>query len=220
MAKKKLSLQKPHIMIDSDPASLTQVELEIAAIEMKKAGWNHQMIGAVLNMYESDVRKMIRNVLRKRGRRLLNSATEEVAIENERLEEMIHSIWDQVQNGNPRAIEVAVKVMQRRAELLGLDQPIKTQVDLNVGLGNLTESELRAKAEQLGLSIHTRVPQLDAPLPGEELPLLEDRHEEIEAAQLPDLVNREVPVVEPGPGDPPGSDGTDSVSTGGDSFFG
>jgi hypothetical protein len=46
---------------------------------------------------------------------------EAVRLEEERLDSLQEGIWDKALAGEPRAVEVALKVLERRARMLGLD---------------------------------------------------------------------------------------------------
>lgn len=49
-----------------------------------------------------------------------------VELENERLDAMMQNIFDQAQRGSMDHIDTVLKIMDRRAKLLGLDAPVKT----------------------------------------------------------------------------------------------
>jgi hypothetical protein len=46
---------------------------------------------------------------------------EAIRLEEQRLDELQGGIWDKALNGDARAVEVALKVLERRARMLGLD---------------------------------------------------------------------------------------------------
>jgi len=52
-------------------------------------------------------------------------ATDLVKTETLRLEMMFNALTERINSGDPRAVEAAVKVMERKARLLGLDPPDK-----------------------------------------------------------------------------------------------
>lgn len=116
-------------------------------------------------------------------------------------------------NRTPRCIEMAIKVSERRARLMGLDAEVRSlSVNLSGDLANLTPPELMARAQQLGIPISQ--PPLPALLPGEEplseeefviadedLPQqLEEKKEEGEEKDEREEDVQELPVVD---GDPP-----------------
>jgi len=63
-----------------------------------------------------------------------------VALENSPLDRMLNVIWPDVLNGNLQAIDKMLRIMERRAKLLGLDAP--TRVDARYA--NMDDQELEA----------------------------------------------------------------------------
>jgi hypothetical protein len=53
-------------------------------------------------------------------------------MELERLDRLLLAVWGQAAKGNQGGIDRALKIMERRAKLLGLDAPTKVQQE-NVG---------------------------------------------------------------------------------------
>lgn len=64
-------------------------------------------------------------VMRGLKRTLQEPADELRQLETERLDVMQAALWPSVQSGDPQAVDKALKVMERRAKLLGLDAPTK-----------------------------------------------------------------------------------------------
>lgn len=58
-----------------------------------------------------------------------------IALEASRLDEMLKALWPSVLRGRERSIEIALRVMERRAQMLGLDSGIK--VDWRIELVGL-----------------------------------------------------------------------------------
>ena len=50
------------------------------------------------------------------------------ALELDRLDKLLLGIWQQAKGGNLGALDRAVKLMERRARLLGLDAPARTEI--------------------------------------------------------------------------------------------
>ena len=62
--------------------------------------------------------------------------------EGQRLDIAQTAIWNEVLQGDIPAINTLLKIMERRAKLLGLDQPIRQQVEVISYDGNSVRSEL------------------------------------------------------------------------------
>ena len=55
-----------------------------------------------------------------------------VDLEVERLDVMLLAIWQDVRSGDTQAINTALRIMERRARLMGLDAPTKDQHDFTI----------------------------------------------------------------------------------------
>jgi hypothetical protein len=82
-------------------------------------------------------------------------------LENDRLDLLFNAIWEQALAGDPKAVEACLKVMTRRARLLGLDTPPEHRVTLTqTWTGEQVKAEvqqiLRAfdKAKELGIDLN------------------------------------------------------------------
>jgi hypothetical protein len=56
---------------------------------------------------------------------LAENANAVIAMELERLDEMLLGLWEKAKAGDLGAVEKAIRIMERRAKLLGLDAPSK-----------------------------------------------------------------------------------------------
>jgi hypothetical protein len=81
-------------------------------------------------------------------------------LENDRLDILFHSVWQKAIDGDHKAVETCLKVMTRRAKLLGLDARVETKVTVQdeVDWSNLDQEVLRItkafdKAQELGLDL-------------------------------------------------------------------
>lgn len=101
-------------------------EREYRALELRKRGASFAEIGRQLGIGRSGAYKAV-----NRGLDRLNNKVEDAAqelqrmrtLEAERLNDMAESIWDAVIEGDTKKMEIMLKLMDRRAKLLGLDQP-------------------------------------------------------------------------------------------------
>ena len=81
-------------------------------------------------------------------------------LENERLDFLFNAVWDNALAGDYKAVEACLKIMTRRAKLLGLDARQVTKVSFNNDhdFSNLDQDVLRItrafdKAQELGLDL-------------------------------------------------------------------
>lgn len=106
--------------------SIKDFERRMQALELRKAGATYDQIAKTCGYTDRTyaykaVQTCIKNLIRERS-------SEVVTIEIERLDAMLLSIWSKVKDGDVAAIDRAIKIMERRAKLLGLDAPIKNEV--------------------------------------------------------------------------------------------
>lgn len=101
------------------------VERQRQAVELRKAGLGYEAIAQQLGYAgPSGAYKAIQSALR---RTLQEPADELRAIENARLDDLWRGIWLDARKGNVLKIDRALKIMARRAALLGLDAPTRTE---------------------------------------------------------------------------------------------
>jgi DNA-binding CsgD family transcriptional regulator len=98
---------------------------EAQALELRKAGATYAMIAERLEMSESGARKAVTRVLQRLIGTATESAEEVRRLELERLDAMLLAIAPQVRGGNLGAIDRALRIMERRAKMLGTDAPSK-----------------------------------------------------------------------------------------------
>lgn len=97
--------------------SIERSERVAQAVELRKAGATYNQIGQTLECDPTTVSRMIATHMKQ-----LNEPVEELrALELERLDALQMPAWKQAREGNLRAIETVLRIMERRAKLLGLD---------------------------------------------------------------------------------------------------
>lgn len=62
--------------------------------------------------------------------------------ESERLDIAQSAIWNQVLAGDNQSINTLLRIMERRAKLIGLDQPVRIQAEVVTYDGNAVRAEL------------------------------------------------------------------------------
>ena len=107
-------------------------ERQARALELRKAGLTYQQIADTLDYGSiSAAEKAIKSGLKT----LIREPAEELrALELERLDKMLASHWKAVLNGHVRSTEVVLRIMERRAALLGLDAPKDTRFSGELGI--------------------------------------------------------------------------------------
>jgi hypothetical protein len=95
-------------------------ERHLQALELRKAGVTYEVIAGQLGYANaSGARKAVLSALKAT---LREPAAELRELELARLDAMLLPLWRRVQAGDEKAIDRALRIMERRARLLGLDR--------------------------------------------------------------------------------------------------
>jgi hypothetical protein len=113
------------------------------ALELRKAGATYDVIAQRLGYANRG--GAYKAVMQALQAITAEPAKELLQLELERLDALLLGQWQKAIHGNARAGEVALKVMERRARLLGLDAPVKSQVTVTDQL----DSEIEKLVAQL-----------------------------------------------------------------------
>lgn len=116
-------------MVASKAQQAFTADRRAKAIRMKIDGANYTEIAEALGYHSrgsacTDIRRALEKHVIEEG--LAVEAWRE--LELARLDVLQKAIWPEAKDGNPRAIETALKILDRRAKLLGLDSAIKLEV--------------------------------------------------------------------------------------------
>lgn len=88
------------------------------ALELRRAGASFTAIGEAIQTDRSNAAKIVKRAL---GRVHQEPATEIRKLEAERLDRLQLTFWQKAISGDGRAFDRVIRVMERRARLLGLD---------------------------------------------------------------------------------------------------
>lgn len=100
-------------------------ERRAKAVQLRRMGWSYTRIAAQLGMTRSSVHKAVTKALTETQKALDLEADILRTQELERLDELQSYIWIEASKGNLKAVDRVLKVIERRARLLGLDAPAK-----------------------------------------------------------------------------------------------
>lgn len=93
-------------------------EREALCIRERLSGKSLEQIGKEQGW--SNAHRIFERAIKRPENRLLANEVA-VYLESLRLDELNSAIWPRAMNGDPRAIEVALKLLERRSRMLGLD---------------------------------------------------------------------------------------------------
>jgi hypothetical protein len=104
---------------------LRRQEREATAFEMRKRGATYTQIGKALGIPHDMAFDIVMRALERLSRQVAEDADAVRAIELQRLDALIFAVWPEAQKGTIRAVDAMVRIMERRAKMLGLDAPTK-----------------------------------------------------------------------------------------------
>jgi hypothetical protein len=112
----------------TSPRKMRARDREVEALNLRKSGATYDQIGKTLGITTQGAYKAIIRSLQRLNEKNSEGSDELRRLEVERLDRMLAAIWGQVLNGNQGAIDRALRIGERRAKLLGLDAPTKTDL--------------------------------------------------------------------------------------------
>lgn len=108
-------------------------ERELKALEMRKAGATFEQIGNALGITPQGAHRAVKRALRRIIEKSDEAAEEIRRLELERLDAMLLALWPQAKRGNLGAVDRILRIMERRAKLLGLDAPKAVDITTDGG---------------------------------------------------------------------------------------
>jgi polyphosphate kinase 2 (PPK2 family) len=110
----------------TSPRRLEAVEKQKQALELRKAGATYEAIAKKLEYANaSGAEHAIKAALKAT---VQDGADAVRQLEVERLDAMLMGLWTTANKGNHGAVDRVLRIMERRARLLGLDAPTKTEI--------------------------------------------------------------------------------------------
>jgi hypothetical protein len=101
---------------------------EQRVMELRAQGWTWQRIADDTGYASASAAK---TAFDNAIKRTMQPVADEVrTLELERLDRFLSYLWTAIEAGDPTAIDKGLKIMDRRAKYLGLDAPIKQQVEV------------------------------------------------------------------------------------------
>lgn len=128
-------------------------ERQQEALELRMRGMSQRAIGDAMGISQQAVAYHLKNALLEYQKDIEKNAAKIRAIELSRLERLQAAVWQPALDGNLEAVDKAIKVMDRRAKLVGLDAPKKTELtgkdggplavaSISVDLSKLSDAQL------------------------------------------------------------------------------
>ena len=109
------------------------------AFELRRAGGSYRQIAKALAIDTHTAWADVAAELAALRGQTVEQAQELRALELERFDQMVAGLWPQIQKGSPPAVTAAIRVSERRARLLGLDEPVVTKSEFTGSVGVYAE---------------------------------------------------------------------------------
>lgn len=100
-------------------------EDRLRALELRQQGLSYRAIGAEIGKSSSQAHKYVARALQETTAEAVDDLRR---LEGERLDKLQNSLWQEAISGNHGAVDRVLRVMERRAKLLGLDAPEKREL--------------------------------------------------------------------------------------------
>lgn len=136
-----------------------QYEREIKVLELRRAGGTWDEIAQLVGYTDASAAR--KAYLRVTDRNLRETAEDVRDLELSRLDRLMAPYWGPAtREGDKKAAELILKIMDRRARLMGLDAPQKSQVEVVTYDGNIDfDAEIDRLKQQLSIGgAHTVFP--------------------------------------------------------------
>lgn len=109
----------------SSAAKALSLQRQQAALELRRAGQGYTEIANRLGIGKSQAHRLVQAGLAETKEQIAAEAGELKAEELSRLDGMLAGLWTDARKGNHGAVDRVLRIMERRAKLLGLDAPVK-----------------------------------------------------------------------------------------------
>lgn len=115
---------------DSEGAPQNVVDLELAekAIALRCTGATYRAIAKAINVSVSTAHDLVSKAVAERREQKAQRTDELVELELERCDQLQRALAKKAADGNERAIATTLRIMERRAKLLGLDAAPKLEL--------------------------------------------------------------------------------------------
>lgn len=127
--------------------SIHRLEAQKLALEYRKEGLGYDEIASRMGISRNAAAQAVKKALKSLLADTREVAEDVVALEVARLDEMLVPTLRMARAGNLEAVDRALKIQDRRAKYLGLDQAIKTQISIEqsaIPLRGLSADDLDA----------------------------------------------------------------------------
>jgi hypothetical protein len=102
-------------------ARIGRAERATWALDLRKAGLTFREVGRRMGVTEQRAHRIVTEELARLNAKRAESAEAVSRLELERLDALLRAVWEKAVGGDAKAISAALKIVERRAALLGLN---------------------------------------------------------------------------------------------------
>lgn len=124
---KKLTVQRAATKEEGAALRLHKTEVTGEMLTLRRVGYSVQYIGKTLGYPPSYVSGCIRDALQSMREEFVESLSDVKDLELQRLDELSRPYYSRALNGDEWALDRVLKIMERRARLLGIDAAAKLE---------------------------------------------------------------------------------------------
>lgn len=121
------------------PPKQETIDREQEVVKLRRGGLTFDLIGQRLGIHPTTAHKAYERALTRVVKEDVDAIRD---LETERLDLAQSAIWGKVLQGDNPSIQSLIRIMERRAKLLGLDQPTRIQAEVISYDANSIEAEL------------------------------------------------------------------------------
>jgi hypothetical protein len=121
------SRRSPNPESKTSRRKLVALEKGVAALALRRAGLGFREIGEQLGVPTSTAYDAVMGALRDAIEHRREAAEEVRQLEIERLDALLAAIWPKAGDGRLPQLDRVIRIMERRARLLGLDAPTRQE---------------------------------------------------------------------------------------------
>lgn len=132
----------------TSPRRLEARERALKALQLRKEGWTYDEIAREKDANGNPLYRD-RRTAHMAVTALLYSTAQELAdevrqLELQRLDMLLNKLMPGINEGDPSSVSVAIRLMERRSKMLGLDAPERTEIEIKVDIYNVILKEVVA----------------------------------------------------------------------------
>ncbi|MET0106871.1 MAG: hypothetical protein ABW072_17285 [Sedimenticola sp.] len=111
----------------TDPKAIEIVRRREYAVDMRVRGCSFRQIGEALGITTQAAGKLVRRQLDRHISQTQDKVERMRELDAARLDTLLLAVWEKAESGDLKAGSMALKILERRAKLFGLDAPVKLE---------------------------------------------------------------------------------------------